>query len=152
MSYIVWKPEYELGIPVIDHQHQRIVELINVLSDQRDNPKQKEVEKAMFQLVDYTFSHFEFEEALLEDADYMGVDVHKDTHKIFFEYVRDLQARMYQGEDILDEVLEALKNWLLDHIMNDDAAYVETVQTRILGKSPDQHHSWVESTSERVFN
>ncbi|MGY8776190.1 hypothetical protein [uncultured Spongiibacter sp.] len=29
MSRFVWSPEYELGIEVIDHQHQRIIEYIN---------------------------------------------------------------------------------------------------------------------------
>ena len=35
MSRFVWSPEYELGIEVIDHQHQRIIEYINQIYDAR---------------------------------------------------------------------------------------------------------------------
>ena len=69
MSRFVWSPEYELGIEVIDHQHQRIIEYINQIYDARRRAAAQDSLAAILpNLVDYTLSHFAFEEALLEEV------------------------------------------------------------------------------------
>ncbi|NCB55450.1 MAG: bacteriohemerythrin, partial [Epsilonproteobacteria bacterium] len=70
MAYWVWEPAFSVGIAVIDNQHKRIIDYINELNNAlvyRDSEKAKEV---LSYLVDYTLSHFSFEESLMQEAGY----------------------------------------------------------------------------------
>lgn len=67
---IAWSDELVIGIPVIDAQHQRIVEYINTVEHVQKTKSQKELLELMDELVDYTVSHFAFEESLMEEAGY----------------------------------------------------------------------------------
>ncbi len=74
---ILWGPAYELGILVIDQQHKRIVDYINELDRLVGQPgAQLGVVRVLYDLVDYTESHFSFEEALMERAGYDELDDH----------------------------------------------------------------------------
>lgn len=61
-----WLSEYNTGIEVIDEQPKRIVENINVLETVLDNPHYERfhVYDVLNDIIDYTQSHFAFEESL----------------------------------------------------------------------------------------
>jgi hypothetical protein len=63
MKHIEWSPEQDTHIPIIDKQHHRIVEYINSLYDIRDTHDREEVGRVLQELVDYTLSHFAFDES-----------------------------------------------------------------------------------------
>lgn len=152
MSQIAWTSEYEIGIDVIDQQHRRIVEYINKLFNLEDGYSQDEVDLIMLELVDYTCSHFAFEEELLEESGYDATEIHKQTHEAFTTEIHNLHDRLKKGEDIVEETASLLKDWLLQHIMHDDQSYSETVREKILGEAPEAHQSWVERVSKKYFS
>ncbi len=132
MAKLVWSTDLNTGIDVIDKQHQRIVEYINELDDARTSGhKMTEVGNVIDEMVDYTISHFAFEESMQEDAKYPFLKAHKKVHELFVSKVANLQHRFSLGEDVSEELHKMLFTWLYNHIKRDDADYVEYVNKNI---------------------
>jgi hemerythrin len=131
MAHLVWKTELNTGIHEIDTQHQRIVQYINALGDARLTNDQKTVGKIIDETIDYTASHFAFEEAMIEDAGYSFVGPHRKVHEIFVRRVVDFRTRFERGEDVLAELHDMLSRWLFNHIRHEDGAYVPTVKAHL---------------------
>lgn len=125
---ILWQDELNTGIPVIDKQHMRIVDFINELEvAQRAKDKQK-VKDVVDDCVDYTLSHFAFEESLIEEAGYPYCKPHKKVHDLFARKVAEFQERLALGDDVAEELHAMLARWLVNHIKRDDADYVSAVK------------------------
>lgn len=149
---IVWTEEYELGIEVIDNQHRRIVEYINQLDALKHDAAGAEVVADVLQnLVDYTLSHFAFEEALMEEAGYREAAEHQLTHHTFVRKLEGIRRRFAGGVDVIDELTDLLQGWLLRHIMSDDTSYVPVVRQKILGEEEQHYRSWTRAALERFF-
>ncbi|MBA55144.1 MAG: hypothetical protein CMK89_11880 [Pseudomonadales bacterium] len=152
MPHFVWSSEYELGIPVIDAQHKRIIEYINRIDDVLSNDTSQEAMNAILtNLVDYTFSHLAFEEAMLEEIGYEDFHGHQLTHKTFTRLIENLCHRARQGEPVAAELAAFLRNWLLTHIMSEDARYVEAVHEYLLGNEAGRRRYWLHKTVTRYF-
>jgi hemerythrin len=78
--------------------------------------------------VDYTLSHFAFEESLIEEAGYAYFKPHKKVHDLFARTVAEFQERLALGDDVADELHSMLARWLVNHIKRDDADYVSAVK------------------------
>ena len=127
MAHLNWTSELNTGIPEIDKQHQRIVQYINDLHDARHTRDRAVVGQVIDEAVDYTLSHFAFEEALMVDAGYMYSGPHKKVHELFVRKVAEYQTRHQGGEDVSEELHGMLSRWLFNHIRNDDKSYVDAV-------------------------
>ena len=125
MALLVWQAELDTGIDVIDQQHQRIVALINQLAEATGRDDQAAV---LEELVDYTLSHFAFEEELLEESGYTFGPAHKRVHDMFVRRVGEYRMRFEAGEDITSELKSMLARWLFNHIRGDDKAYAKHVR------------------------
>lgn len=130
---LAWTSDLELGIGVIDSQHQRIVEYINQVEHARQTASAAELSEVLDELVDYTLSHFAFEETLMEEAGYPFIKAHKKVHQLFTKRVDAFQQRAKAGEDITDELLHVLKAWLINHIKRDDRDYAKIVHSNLEG-------------------
>ena len=151
MQRIEWSDEYELGIDVIDAQHQRIVDYINRLVDLGDNADRRKIAEILDNLIDYTFSHFAFEESLMEEAGYEFIYVHQNTHEAFTRRLQELYERFKNGEDVGLELGEMLQTWLFDHILSDDRSYATQVRTRFALIEQRAGGAWVTNTIRRFF-
>lgn len=69
--------------------------------------------------------------AQLQEAGYTFTGPHKKVHDIFTRRIADFQNRFTAGEDIADELHAMLSRWLLNHIRNEDQAYVATVAAHL---------------------
>lgn len=132
MAKLVWTADLNTGIDVIDKQHQRIVDYINELDTARTSGhKMEDVGKVIDEMVDYTLSHFAFEESMQEEAHYPFLKAHKKVHELFVSKVANLQERFNLGEDVSAELHKMLFTWLYNHIKRDDADYVDVVKKNI---------------------
>lgn len=144
MKKLVWTTDLDTGIPAIDDQHRQIAELINrlngVLNAPIDNPasQQQIVSDVIEEVLDYTLSHFSFEEALMDDAGYQFTGAHSRLHEVFRGQIAAIKTRHQTGEDLTRELHGLLSRWLFQHIRNEDAAYVPTVTAKLRhdGKLP----------------
>lgn len=135
MAKFIWTDQLNVGIDVIDQQHRRIVEYINQLDDARSNGMSNdEISWLLNDLVDYTISHFGFEESLQEEAKYPFLTSHKKVHELFTKRIAEFQKRAEQGEDVVKALNSLLVTWLFNHIKRDDNDYVESVKNYLLQK------------------
>lgn len=125
---ITWTDDLDTGIDVIDKQHRRIVDYINDLEVANASGNKESVRRVLDDLVDYTMSHFAFEESLQEEAGYKYAKPHKKVHDLFVRRVNDYVERFRLGEDVSDGLHQMLTSWLINHIKRDDADYVGAVR------------------------
>jgi hemerythrin len=137
VALLIWNEDLETGIDVIDEQHKRIVELINRLTLVAKGKIEGNVGEVLAELVDYTLSHFVFEEELMEEAGYPFSKAHKRVHDIFTARVSEYQMRFNAGEDVTDALRDMLSRWLFNHIKGDDKAYARTVRRHL-----ERNTSW----------
>ena len=106
------------------------------------------------ELVDYTQSHFAFEESLMKEAGYKFLEMHKKVHELFIRRVSDFTLRFAKGEDIAGEVHVMLVRWLSNHIANEDRDYVDAVKAMMKRKNPtEQEHKkgFFSSRYKKIF-
>ncbi len=152
MGNLVWTDDLNTGIEVIDGQHKRIVEYINKLHDARKANDPDGIGEIITATIDYTVSHFSFEETLIEDAGYEFVRPHKKVHELFIRRIAEFKERFDKGEDIAEELNDLLARWLFNHIRNDDAAYVQAVKSNILQITRDKtKNGWLSRSIRKMF-
>jgi hemerythrin len=151
MSRIEWTEDLEIGIAVIDGQHHRIVDYINALADVAGDHDRKVVRRIIADLIDYTYSHFAFEEALMEEAGYEFLTIHQRTHRSFCERVDQLSARFDAGQDVAEPLVKLLKTWLIQHIMSDDSSYAALVREKMPRIEDRDRGNWLSATAKRLF-
>lgn len=152
MQQIEWTDELEVGIGVIDVQHRRIVDYINVLIDSQGGTARDELALLIDSLIDYTFSHFAFEEALMEEAGYEFLSVHQQTHEAFTRRINGLHEKFKKGEDVSSDLCQLLKTWLINHIMSDDQSYAPLVREKFSFTDEKSNAGWFSRTYRRFFN
>ena len=151
MAYLTWTNNLDTGIEVIDGQHRRIVDYINQLHEARLTENRKVIQKVIDDMVDYTISHFGFEETLIEDAGYEFTRPHKRVHELFIKRVNEYKQRFESGENVTEELHSLLSRWLFNHILNDDAAYVKAVKISLNMLAGDKREGGWLSRSVRKF-
>ena len=147
MALLVWQDDLNTGVEVIDHQHMRIVEMLNHLHVTQKSMERVAVGEVIDELIDYTLSHFAFEEELMEEAGYPFCAAHKRVHEVFIKRVSEYRMRFESGEDITDDLRNMLSRWLFNHIRGDDKAYAKHVRHYLdTYKRPRQggtHDGWL---------
>ena len=153
MALLTWQDDLNTGIEVIDDQHRRIVSMINQLHQAQARGVALVVADVIDELVDYTLSHFAFEEELMEEAGYPFCAAHRRVHEVFTKRVSEYRLRFQAGEDVVDELKSMLSRWLFNHIRNDDRAYSEQVR-RHLDRFAREHEQggWLTRTVKRLFH
>ncbi|MCE9571361.1 MAG: bacteriohemerythrin, partial [Rhodocyclales bacterium] len=125
-----WTPDLSVGIDIIDKQHMRIVDYINQLHEARIRQDKEAIAQVIEELVDYTLSHFSFEESMMEEAHYRFVAPHKRVHELFVRRVSEYQQRFKLGENVeivAGDMQNTLVTWLMNHIKREDMDYSAAV-------------------------
>lgn len=121
---IQWRETLSVGDEEIDRQHKRLINLINEIHNSIITGKGRDTVKwVMDELVDYTKTHFGFEESFMEKIRYPHVSEHKLEHQGLTDQVLQLQSRSMQPNlevGLVLETLNFLKDWLVRHIMASD--------------------------------
>lgn len=124
---IQWKKDMELGIEIIDKQHQYFVGLMNELYETNYNLKLKDtLGDIIKQLVAYKEFHFATEEKYFDKFNYENSVEHKNKHAELSRKVEEFKKRYEQeGSKIIGELLDFLENWLVEHLEIQDKKYVQ---------------------------
>ena len=128
-----WSEKFNIGIDVIDNQHRQILDYINALEKIRATGAAREQIKDVFDdLIDYTQSHFSFEENLLAQVNYQFLPSHRSIHELFVKRLKDYRQRFDNGESVEDDLHRLLSKWLINHIQHDDQDYINAVRDNML--------------------
>ena len=121
---IEWKKEYELGVPAIDSQHKKLVELAGDLyAAVTGGPQEykRNLAKILKALGDYTVYHFSTEEKLMKKYDYLGASTHKIAHRNFIAELNNQVQKLARGSvDDGVQFYNYIGSWLLTHIAKSD--------------------------------
>ena len=126
MPLMEWTDKLSVGIPSIDAQHKKLVAMANELYDAMKAGHGKDVlNKTLEGLINYTVTHFKYEEKLFGETAYAKAAPHLKEHADLTQQVLAIQEKMKKGVSFSQsmEVMEFLKNWLTNHIMVSDKAY-----------------------------
>lgn len=147
MDYWPWDPALDLGIESIDIQHRRIVDNINRLHMAQMMSDRDKVREVLIDLIDYTKTHFTFEEELMEKSGYPALESHKGLHKAFIARIKKRSQEHISGQDVTQQLTADLKSWLLSHIKKDDREYAPFVL-----RSLDKNSSWIGRAVKGLFD
>jgi diguanylate cyclase (GGDEF)-like protein/hemerythrin-like metal-binding protein/PAS domain S-box-containing protein len=127
-----WNKNFEVGVALIDEQHQKLVELLNVLAGhlayQSDMPTLNNV---FNELAEYAIYHFQAEESIWHAffPDDIWEARHKDDHRRFLATVNRIMGSKTQRplDQVIEEILTFLTQWLAFHILDNDMRMAKVV-------------------------
>jgi len=125
MALITWTDDLSVGVKSIDDQHSVLFNTINDLhAAMMKGQARAIVGELLCTLLVYTRSHFSAEEAIMEEAKYLGLATHSVEHRKLTKQVEEYVRRYQQGDLSLSVDLAAfLSSWLKNHIQNTDQSY-----------------------------
>lgn len=125
-----WDNKFSVEIEKIDMQHKKLFsigrDLVSVLENTSEGFDQyDEIKKLIKELHNYTVYHFNSEEKLLKEADYIGLPNHKFQHKIFIKKLEDIDLKKLDNDqkDSTMKLLDFIANWIRNHILEIDMKY-----------------------------
>ncbi len=124
MAIFIWNDSYKTGVDIIDKQHKKLVDLLNQLDESLaiDGNTQIVID-LLDELVDYTQYHFKAEEEFMQSHNYdnNSFKEHQLIHQQFVEQVKQAQQGCHSDpEQVTDELLDFLVQWLINHILLTD--------------------------------
>jgi hemerythrin len=122
MSLVRWDNKYLVGHDTIDSDHKNLFQLINNFYDAfQETKSRRELAALLTKLVQYAEAHFRREEAIMKGSGYMLLGEHQMSHVKLYETIYALNDRLMSDPAPLDRAAVAfLKNWLTDHVMEED--------------------------------
>lgn len=118
-----WTPDLSTGVPKLDEQHKEIFEWLAELQSATTDERTLFGVYVITRLKHYMREHFTTEEALMKAAGYPGLVQHMAQHAEFRAKLEELQLKSI-AEDISEETVNFLTEWLSHHIIETDMAYV----------------------------
>jgi hemerythrin len=125
MALITWNSSLSVNVAEMDHQHKKLVALINELNDAMSVGRGRDVlGKIVSDLVTYTVVHFKAEEKYFAQFRYPDTFNHRIEHVAFVKRVTDFKQGFETGKlPLTVEVMSFLSEWLKKHIMGTDKKY-----------------------------
>lgn len=125
MALLEWNDKFSVTIRKFDDQHKKLVGMVNQLHDAMKVGKGREVLGDILRsLTQYTVTHFSDEEQMMKLHNYPGYEEHKKEHNKLVLQVRETLEAHSRGKNIItQDIMEFLKKWLTDHIMDNDRKY-----------------------------
>jgi hemerythrin-like metal-binding protein len=126
---ITWGPSLLTGVPLIDSDHRKLVDMLNRLNAAMSAGKSKEVLADLLnELVGYTVKHFAHEEQLMAKHKYADAAPHIAEHKKLVADVLAFKVKLTGGTAMISiELMKFLRNWLTAHIMQTDQKLGKTL-------------------------
>ena len=124
---ILWKPDYNLGIPVIDEQHRGIVTTINSLYYGMQNKQAESMLAPIISMVyEYTHLHFKIEEDFFKIFNFPDAKHHRELHSELMDKLFQIRDRSIWERDPF-QLIDFLKKWWIDHICDKDRVFKEYI-------------------------
>lgn len=132
-TYIAWDSKFELGIPVIDSQHKKLVDLCNRLYEDLMKNKDKDgwqmsLSGTLKECVEYVRTHFHDEEVIMRAAEYENFASHKRSHEDFIHKILNTTHEFDKATfSTALQFVRFLYDWVLGHIAHEDKLYVKRI-------------------------
>lgn len=117
-SALLWTPDFQIGVPELDRQHQFLCELINRFSAAVDAREDTTRQLRVLQsIMEFLRLHDETEERLMRTVGFASLREHAREHKEMLEYLKRQYERMLRQEkDAARRLRDTLVTWCGKHI------------------------------------
>ena len=132
-----------IGHPVVDADHQRLIEIINefiekstvhvIFEGSTASDYAKVMNSALRSLIAYTEDHFAREEKIQQECGYVHYEMHSHEHRVLVVQLKNIARKYFvsKSKPLDKNALIELKNfmnfWLTDHIRNFDCKMREWI-------------------------
>lgn len=135
-----WRDDYAVHVPVLDHHHQKLFDLVNDLFVlMRDGSEDKPIIHIIDELLDYTDYHFREEERVMQEVKFPRLEEHRKMHDNFVRVVTEFHSKSHNGMAIFvaTKVSVTGLDWLKGHILGADQRYYDFMESH--GMKLDDH-------------
>ncbi len=126
MPLMSWTDKLSVGVASLDDDHKRLVAMVNELYDAMQAGQGREkLSRILNELIQYTKLHFGREEKFFSQTAYPAAAAHKQEHDALTRQVLEVQKKHSDATTatLSLEVMQFLKNWLINHIQGSDQKY-----------------------------
>lgn len=121
-----WSDELAVGYPIIDEQHQELIDRFNAFLEACNENRGKEHLNQLYKFLDrYVVQHFQEEEQLMKRYSYPDLQAHLKEHQEFISRLAALEAELEKAGPTIGVLIhtnKALLYWLTTHIKQIDVA------------------------------
>ena len=138
---LVWQDNMATGIELIDHDHQRLIMLINMFQEATEfHISERKVQLALDEVIRYTKYHFNREEQLMALNNYPGFKEHQLQHQQMIDEIEIYMKEYRSDPDVaLEHILQFLQSWLINHIKGNDRQYIPYLTITKLDDDAEPH-------------
>ncbi len=117
--------EFRLGIEAVDHEHVRLIDLLNEVHALLSEGKRGEARRVFGEtLADYITVHFANEEKFMESIAFPKLEDHRKIHENFKRSFQALKPQIEQADDeAFRKALSDAFSWIITHIGKTDRKY-----------------------------
>jgi len=124
---ITQEDKYNLYVSLITEDHKKLINTIDkAIAAKQHRKSPEEMKEILHDIIRYTVKHFATEETYMIEFKYPEYQYHKESHMDFsikaFAYHNRIINSDYQTAN---EMLEYLKQWLINHFQKTDKKYTE---------------------------
>jgi len=123
----MWRSQMSVGNDRIDQDHRYLLCLINTIDFALGSGEHQDtLVTALDQLDFYSKDHFAREEKLMLKISYPKYPDQRTAHELLISQLAEIREKILVIKDdpdlqeIIPDITELLRNWLLDHVLKDD--------------------------------
>jgi hemerythrin-like metal-binding protein/putative nucleotidyltransferase with HDIG domain len=123
---VQWTEKFSVGVRELDQQHQQLIKTLNrlIATQGTISTHSETISDILLVMTRYAQTHFKTEERLMEAYGYPGLDEQKIQHHDFRKKTVGFTTATTLGMDqVPEDLLKYLSDWLVHHILEDDMAY-----------------------------
>lgn len=128
MVYLEFHQNFLTGLKDIDLQHKRIFNYLNSLFDLNKSRGASDIRKRLEDLLNYIYSHFQYEEDLMREKGIDNFLAHITEHQRFRDSIQEIMKTHAESEySLVFEICKFIKNFYADHILFYDKILVKNI-------------------------
>lgn len=128
LEFVKWTPKNSVLVSKMDDEHKNLFEITNKIGNIVLNASddKESLISIVEELLNYTKNHFKHEEDFLRDIAYnkKELDFQEGQHRIFINKIKEFKESIeIHNKKPSIEMIEFLRDWLLNHIDIEDKKY-----------------------------
>ena len=151
-NQLVWSDNYNIGVDIIDKEHQRLFRIINKLLafGEEEKKGQWACLEGIKYFKEHALKHFEDEEKYMESIAYRELETHKYIHRGFRDHTlpaleQELKITNYSPA-AMNHFLGVCIGWLIGHTLIEDLAIVGQTMNRWENRLSDKENTAIAKT------
>jgi hemerythrin len=119
-----------VGENSIDSEHDLQMQLLDSLAQALEKGDDFSAAKHVLeQFIEFSDMHFLSEQLVMRLHSYPAYEIHLEEHTKLMKKVRELRDAVFQGQRAPSmQLIQELREWLLDHIASEDVAFGQFLQ------------------------